>query len=192
MLPHRTFSLSCGAKPGNPSGCSFDLRGGGPPGLSRALEKELQGVPIHTAMIKPDRIHPRILFWTLCNSKSFLRCHLTSNSNTSKVRLLLDLLQASDHLPDPEKSSSATGPCCATWLGRCRSGSRQYDVGLLRLKRRGRPSLSACTAASQASPGLSAAGAAAAVRLGARTLMTSADRVGSVRQSVFVLGRVRG
>ena len=135
VFPHRTFSLSRGAKFGNPFGCSSDLRGGGPPGLSRALENELQGVPIHMATIKPDRIHPRIRFWTLCDSKSFFRCHLISNLNISKLRVALVVLHAADHLPDPEKSSSATGPCLATWLGRCRNGSRQYAFGLPRLKR---------------------------------------------------------
>ena len=114
MLPTRTFSSSCGAKPGNPSGYLSDLSGGGPPGLSRARENELHGVPIQTAIMSPDRIHPRILAWTFCESRSFLRCHLISNSKQSYLGCEGDDRHAAAHLPEPEKSSRTTGPCLAT------------------------------------------------------------------------------
>jgi hypothetical protein len=114
MLPTRTFSSSCGAKPGNPFGYLSDLSGGGPPGLSRALENELQGVPIQTAMISLDRIHPRIRAWIFCDSRSFLRCHLMSNSKQSYLGREGDDRHAAAHLPEPENNSRMTGPCLAT------------------------------------------------------------------------------
>ena len=113
-LPTRTFSSSCGAKPGHPFGYSSDLSGGGPPGLSRARENELHGVPIQAAIMSPDRIHPRILAWTFCESRSFLMCHLMSNSKQSYLGREGDDRHAAAHLPEPENNSRTTGPRLAT------------------------------------------------------------------------------
>ena len=57
-LPSRTLRPSFSDSSAKPYGYSFDRRGGGPPGRSRALLNELQGVAIYTAEMKPARIHP--------------------------------------------------------------------------------------------------------------------------------------
>eukprot|EP00973_Karenia_brevis_P041481 5739557-Karenia_brevis.AAC.1 len=53
IFPILTFSMSfLFWRLGKPYGCSFDLNGGGPGLLSRALEKLEHGVAIWTAQIK--------------------------------------------------------------------------------------------------------------------------------------------
>ena len=59
LFPNKTLVRFLPWSPGRPMTCSSDLSGPGPPGISRALEKLLHGVPIHTAQIKPPLIHPR-------------------------------------------------------------------------------------------------------------------------------------
>ena len=82
-LPSRTLRLSFSDSSASPFGHSFDHKGGGPPGRSRALLKELQGVPIHTSAIMPARIQPCTFCWTCFESRSFSRCHLMSSANTA-------------------------------------------------------------------------------------------------------------
>ena len=70
QLPICTFLLSQGRKFGRPKG-SWSLRSlGGPPGLSLALEKLLQGVPRCPALTCPDCIQWSISCWFLRRVKS--------------------------------------------------------------------------------------------------------------------------
>lgn len=71
-LPTWTFAASAAERLGNPSTCSRDLSGGGPPGISRARDQLLHGVPNQTVVTRPALIHPTISYCNRFETKSRL------------------------------------------------------------------------------------------------------------------------
>ena len=57
VLPTRTLPASTSLKPSRPRGLSSDRSRGGPPGLSRAREKLLQGVPTWRCVLNLKSCH---------------------------------------------------------------------------------------------------------------------------------------